>query len=199
MLRKVNRMLLGLAGLALFALGGAVLVGALDLPRHWGFTLPGWWPFRGPDDVVLSAAGRTRYKDDGWWWPVVFAVLGVLLVLTLWWLLAQLRKRRLGETLVDSGDGEGALLRGRALEAAVSAEAEAMDGVSRVDVRLTGRHRTAPEAQVGMVLEPHAGPAEAVGRLTGDALGHAREAAGLAVLPAEVRVTAVRHGAERVL
>ncbi|MGP4001938.1 alkaline shock response membrane anchor protein AmaP [Streptomyces sp. 8N706] len=198
-LRTVNRVLLGLAGLALFALGGAVLVGGLDLSRHWDFALPGWWPFRGPHDMILGAEGRTRYRDDGWWWPVVFAVLGVLLVLMLWWLLAQLRKHRLREILVDSGDGAGALLRGRALEGAMAAEAESLDGVSRADVRLTGRQRTAPEVRVGLALEPHAGPAEVVGRLTRDALGHARESAGLERLPAEVRVTAVRHGAERVL
>ncbi|MGP3981537.1 alkaline shock response membrane anchor protein AmaP [Streptomyces sp. KR80] len=198
MLRTVNRVVLGLGGLGLFALGGGLLVGALDLPRHWGFELPGWWPFRGADDVVLSDAGRTRYRDETWWWPVVFAVLTVLLVLMLWWLLAQLRRRRLGEVLVDSGDGVGALLRGSALERVLTAEAEAMEGVSRVRVLLTGRRRTAPEARVGLLLEPHAGPADTLGRLTSDALGHARDSAGLDRLPAEVRVRAVRHGPERV-
>ncbi|MET8676204.1 alkaline shock response membrane anchor protein AmaP [Streptomyces sp. NPDC004647] len=197
MVRTANRVLLGLAGLGLFALGGAVLVGALDLPRHWGFDLPGWWPFRGPDDVVLGDEGRTRWRDDGWWWPVVFAVLAVLLALMLWWLLAQLRRHRLSEVLVDSGDGAGALLRGRALEGVLAAEAEAMDGVSRADVVLTGRRRTAPEVRVGVVLEPYAGPAEVLGRMNDEALRHARDSAGLERLPAEVRVTAARHGAER--
>ena len=60
MLRTVNRVLLGLIGLVLLALGGAVLVGSLDLRAHWGFTLPAWWPFRGPDDVLLADADRTR-------------------------------------------------------------------------------------------------------------------------------------------
>jgi hypothetical protein len=195
----VNRVLVGLAGLGLFTLGGAVLVGGLDLPRRWDFGLPGWWPFRGPQDVVLGDEGRTRFRDEGWWWPVVFAVLALLLVLMLWWFLAQLRRRRLEEVLVESGDGAGALLRGRALEGVLTAEAESMGGVSRANVFLTGRRRTAPEARVGLLLEPHAGPADTVARLTGEALTHARDSAGLDHFPAEVRIRVVRHGPERVV
>ena len=104
MLKTVNRVLLGLLGLGLFALGGGVLLGALDLQRHWDFDVPGWWPFRGPDDVVLGAWGRTRWREEDWWWPTVIAVLAVLLALLLWWLLAQ-RRHRLDRVLVDSGDG----------------------------------------------------------------------------------------------
>lgn len=199
MLRNVNRVLIGIVGLGLLVLGGSLLVGALDLPRHWGFTLPGWWPFRGPNDVVLSDAGRTRYKNDGWWWPVVFAVLAVLLLLLLWWLLSQLRRHRLGEVLVDSGEGTGARLRGRALERVLAAEAESMEGVSRADVQLTGRRRTSPEARVSLTLEPHAGPAETLDQVTREAVGHARDSAGLERLPAEVRIRAAKHGAERAL
>ncbi|MFG2309956.1 hypothetical protein ACGFS9_14970 [Streptomyces sp. NPDC048566] len=45
--------------------------------------------------MILGDEGRTRFRGQGWWWPVVFAVLGVLLVLLLWWLWAQLRRHRL--------------------------------------------------------------------------------------------------------
>lgn len=85
---------------------------------------------RGPD--------RSR-RDEGWWWPTVIAILAVLVVLALWWLLAQLRRGRLAEVLVDSGDGEGALLRGRALEGVLAAEAGHLDGVARAQVSLSGR------------------------------------------------------------
>lgn len=47
-------------------------------------------------------------------------------------------------------------------------------------------------------MEPHAAPDEALGRLTDEALAHARDSAGLAELPAEVRLRAVKHRAERV-
>ncbi|MFF7447449.1 MULTISPECIES: alkaline shock response membrane anchor protein AmaP [unclassified Streptomyces] len=195
MLKAVNRMLLGLLGLGLFALGGGVLLGALDLPRHGDFELPGWWPFRGPDDVVLGAWGRTRWREEGWWWPTVIAVLVLLLALLLWWLLAQ-RRHRLDRVLVDSGDGAPARLDGRALERAVEAEARALDGVSRARVRLRGR-RTAPTARVRLLLEPHADPVRTLGRLSRETLAHARDSAGLDQLPAEVRLREARHRAER--
>ncbi|MFJ1895774.1 MULTISPECIES: alkaline shock response membrane anchor protein AmaP [unclassified Streptomyces] len=189
--RTVNRVLLGLAGLVLVCVGGGVLAAAT------GLSVPSWWPWSGKNDVLLSEADRTRWRSDGWWWPTVIAVLAVLLVLALWWLLAQLRRARLSEVLVDSGDGEGALLRGRALEGALAAEADGLDGVARAQVLLTGK-RSAPRARIRLLMEPHAAPDEALGRLTDEALAHARDSAGLDRLPAEVRLRAVKHRAERV-
>ncbi|GLP65795.1 hypothetical protein TUSST3_24150 [Streptomyces sp. TUS-ST3] len=194
-LRTVNRILLGLLGLGLFALGGGVLLGALDLPRHWDFDMPGWWPFRGPDDVLLGTWGRTRWRDEGWWWPTVIAALVVLLALLLWWLLAQ-RRHRLDRVLVDSEDGVPARLEGRALETVIEEEAQELDGVSRAHVRLTGR-RTAPTARVRLLLEPHADPARAVGRLSRETLAHARDSTGLDRLPSKVRLREARHRARR--
>ncbi|MBW5252830.1 alkaline shock response membrane anchor protein AmaP [Streptomyces poriferorum] len=187
----VNRVLLGLAGLVLVCVGGGVLAAAL------GLSVPSWWPWYGKRDVLLSDADRDRWRSEGWWWPVVIAVLAVLVVLALWWLLAQLRRARLAEVLVDSGDGEGALLRGRALEGVLAQEAGALDGVARAQVVLTGR-RSEPQARIRLLMEPHAAPDEALGRLTDEALAHARDSAGLAKLPAEVRLKAVKHRAERV-
>ncbi|WP_055712193.1 alkaline shock response membrane anchor protein AmaP [Streptomyces torulosus] len=195
MLKTVNRVLLGLLGLGLFALGGGVLLGGLDLQRHWDFGMPGWWPFRGPGDVVLGVEGRTRWREEGWWWPTVIAVLAVLLVLLLWWLLAQ-RGHRLGQVLVDSEDGEASRLNGRTLEGVIEEEAQALDGVSRAHVRLAGR-RTAPTARVRLMLEPHADPALTLGRLSRETLAQARDSAGLDRLPSKVRLREVRHRARR--
>ncbi|MBB5933698.1 alkaline shock response membrane anchor protein AmaP [Streptomyces zagrosensis] len=195
--RVVNRVLMALAGVLLLALGAAVLIGGLDLQRRWSFSLPGSWPFDGPDDVLLTHGDRRRWRDENWWWPVVIAALALTVLLALWWLLAQLRRRRLSEVLVDSGEGEGALLRGRALEGVLSAEAEAMEGVERAHVTLRGR-RTAPEARVRLALAAHAQPAQTLATLRAEALEHARASAGLEQLPAEVRLRAVRHRAERV-
>ncbi|MFB7918333.1 alkaline shock response membrane anchor protein AmaP [Streptomyces sp. NPDC056061] len=187
----VNRVLLGLAGLVLIGCGGAVLAAGLGLP------VPARWPWHGRNDVLLSGADRARWHDEGWWWPTVFATLALVVVLALWWLLAQARRARLAAVLVDSGDGEAAVLRGRALEAAVADEASALDGVARARVALTGR-RDAPRVAVRLLMEPHATPAEALGRLTDEVLAHARDSAGQAELPAEVRLGAVGHRAERV-
>ncbi|MFD7432874.1 alkaline shock response membrane anchor protein AmaP [Streptomyces sp. NPDC059818] len=190
-LRTVNRVLLGLAGLVLVCVGGGVLAAAT------GLSVPSWWPWSGKNDVLLSESGRDRWRSDGWWWPTVIAVLAVLVVLALWWLLAQLRRARLSEVLVDSGDGEGALLRGRALEGVLAAEAGALDGVARAQVVLTGK-RSTPQARIRLLMEPHAAPEQTLGRLADEALAHARDSAGLARLPAEVRLKAVKHRAERV-
>ncbi|MFC9847592.1 alkaline shock response membrane anchor protein AmaP [Streptomyces sp. NPDC060223] len=191
MLRIVNRVLLGVIGLALVVLGGSVLAVGL------GAGPPSWWIHDGRHDVLLSDADRARWRDEGWWWPVVIAVLAVLVLLALWWLTAVLRRRRLAEVLVDTGDGEGALLRGRALEGVLAGEAGQLDGVQRAQILLTGR-RSGPEARVQLLLEPHVDPGHALHSLTTEALAHARDSAGLAALPAEVRLRGVKHRAERV-
>ncbi|MER6093871.1 alkaline shock response membrane anchor protein AmaP [Streptomyces bluensis] len=191
MLRIVNRVLLGLVGLVLVVAGGSVLAVGL------GVKPPSWWVYHGRHDVLLSAAARTRWRGESWWWPTVIAVLAVVLLLALWWLSAELRRHRLGEVLVDTGDGEGALLRGRALEGALSGEAGQLDGVERAQVRLTGR-RSAPEARVRVLLQPHVAPGDALRRLAAEAVAHARDSAGLAALPAEVRMRGTSHRADRV-
>ncbi len=191
MLRTVDRVLTGLVGLVLLALGGAVLAVGFDLPA------PSWWVHQGPHDVLLSTAERTRWRDAGWWWPVVIAALAVLLLLALWWLVAVLRRRRLTEVLVDTGDGEAATLRGRALEGVLAEEADRVDGVERAAVRLTGR-RDAPATRVRLLLAPHVDPGTALHDLTSGALTHARDSAGLRSLPAEVQLRGVKHHAERV-
>ncbi|MFE5858041.1 alkaline shock response membrane anchor protein AmaP [Streptomyces sp. NPDC056500] len=191
MLRTVNRVLLGLAGLVLVCVGGGVLAAGA------GLDVPSWWPWKGQSDVLLSTADRQRWRDESWWWPVVIAVLAVLVLLALWLLCAQLRRSRLTEVLVDSGDGDGARVRGRALEGAVEAEAQSLDGVSRARIRLTGR-RGEPKARVRLLLEPYASPAATLHRLTSQAVAHARDSAGLTSLPTEARLAAAKHEASKV-
>ncbi|MFF4753958.1 alkaline shock response membrane anchor protein AmaP [Streptomyces sp. NPDC002514] len=190
-LRIVNRVLVGIVGLLLVALGGSVLAAGL------GVRMPSWWIHGGPHDVLLSDAERTRLRDTDWWWPVVIGVLALLVLLALWWLAALLRRRRLAEVLVDTGDGAGALLRGRALETAFVDDAARLPGVAHAQAVLTGR-RSAPEARVWLQLEPDVDPGAALHGLTTESLARARESAGLAALPAEVRLRAVKHRAERV-
>ncbi|MEV4436105.1 alkaline shock response membrane anchor protein AmaP [Streptomyces sp. NPDC049585] len=197
MLRTVNRVLLALAGVLLVALGAAVLVGALDLQRRWAVRLPAAWPFDGPDDVLLTPAQRQRWRARSWWWPAVLATLAVTVLLALGWLWAQGRRRRLREVAVVGGGGQVDVVRGRALEEAMEAEAEALDGVDRALVVLSGR-RTAPQVRIVVVLGARAAPAGALARLTGEVLRHARASAGLGRLPAQIRLRAARRRAERV-
>ncbi|MGX1370989.1 hypothetical protein RKD19_006348 [Streptomyces canus] len=191
MLRIVNRVLTGLVGLVLLVVGGSVLAVGL------GFDPPSWWIHDSSKDVLLSDAERTRWEDESWWWPTVIAALALVLLLTLWWLTAVLRRRRLTEVRVNTGDGEGALLRGRALEGVLEGEAAELDGVHRAHAHLTGRPE-APRTRVRLLLEPHVDPGTALHHLTSEALAHARNSAGLDSLPAEVRLTGAKHKAERV-
>ncbi|MGW4033534.1 alkaline shock response membrane anchor protein AmaP [Streptomyces sp. NPDC004838] len=191
MLRTVNRVVLGLAGVVLLCVGGGVLAAGT------GLSVPSWWPWDGSRDVLLSTADRERWRDESWWWPSVIAGLAIIVLLALWLLLAQLRRARLAEVLVDSGDGEGALVRGSALEGVLEREAESLDGVARAHITLKGR-RTEPEARVRLLLEPYASPAKTLTRLTTEAIAHARESAGLKVLPTEAHLRAAKHGARRV-
>ena len=109
MLAAVNRIVLALAGLLLLATGAAVLTAS--------------WPLAGRHEPLLAEDLRRRHwHAEGWWWALL-AGLAVCVVLALWWLLAQLRRNRLAAVEVDTGDGAYALLRGRALEEAVAAEA----------------------------------------------------------------------------
>lgn len=197
MTRVVNRVLLGVIGALLFVLGAAVLVAGLDLRRRWGFETPAHWPFTDRADVLLSRSDRTRWRAESWWWPMVIGGLAIVLLLALWWLLAQLRRRRVTTLSIDTGDGGDALLRGRALEDALAAEAQTVDGVERARVVLHGRRRT-PHATVRLTLAPHVRPAAALESVRAGALEHARTAADLHRLPTDVRLKTVRHRAERV-
>ncbi|MFJ9735604.1 alkaline shock response membrane anchor protein AmaP [Streptomyces sp. NPDC101171] len=188
---RVNRVLLCLIGLVLLLVGGSVLAVGLGAP------VPRRWPHAGPHDVLLSTAERTRWRDAGRWWPAVIAGLAVLVLLALWWLAAILRRRRPAEILVDTGDGEGALLRGPALESALAGDAARQPGVAGAEVLLAGR-RSGPAVRAGLRLEPAADPAAALSEFTAGPLTRARESAGLAALPAAVRLRAMRHRPERV-
>ncbi|MCE7082243.1 alkaline shock response membrane anchor protein AmaP [Streptomyces sp. ST2-7A] len=197
-MRIVNRVLMALIGVLLVVAGATVVAAALDLPARWGLRLPDGWSPRAPDDVLLADADRTRWVDEGWWWPVVIGVLSLLVLLTLWWALTQARRGRRRELPLDVRDGSDAtVLRGAALEEVVTAEIESFPGVERARAALDGG-RGGPRLRVGVVLEADARPGEVVRRLRTETLEHVRASTGLERLPADLRVRSTRHSAERV-
>ncbi|KQV03255.1 MULTISPECIES: hypothetical protein [unclassified Kitasatospora] len=187
----VNRVLLGLAGVLLLVGGALVLAGGFDLYGRLDVRMPDWWPLTSPDQPVLSDASRTRWSGETWWWPVVFAVLGLTVALSLWWLFAQVR--RSGPSSVPLpvvAEGVTLRLRSRALADAVETETVAQPEVARVQARLTGRPKRLL-LRAAVRLTPDGDPASAVDRFLTGPLAHARIALGQD-LPADLRLQVAR-------
>jgi hypothetical protein len=183
----VNRTLLALVGLVLLLGGALLLVGGLDLNHRWQLGLPAGWTVTQPHHAVLDAADRTRWRADSWWWPVLFAALGVTAALALWWLLTQLHRDTTELVTVPDTADVPVRLRGDALARAVADEAERIPGVARARVRLLGRSRK-PVARIALLLTPGTAPGPVLRALGEGPLANARAATGLPELPAEARL-----------
>lgn len=173
----VNRVLLGLAGLALLVGGLLVLAGGLDLYARWHLTPPSRWPLTSPSQPVLSEASRTRWRDREWWWPVVIGSLTLIVLLAFGWLTAQLRRPAPAELRLDTPQAPGLTLRlrGSALAEVLESAAEALPEVVSARVRLVGRERRL-RARALLVLEPGVDVAATVHALHAGPLAQARAA-----------------------
>ncbi|MER6067161.1 alkaline shock response membrane anchor protein AmaP [Streptomyces sp. NPDC001792] len=193
----LNRTLLALAGLVLLGGGLLILFAGLDLYRRHDLAPPAGWPLTTPADVLLGSADRARWSSQGWWWPAVIAALVLAALFALWWLLAQLSRRRPGSLPVGgTPPQEGVELRDRALREAIANEAGALPGVGHAAVLITGRpgrHRT----RIKLTLTAEGTPGATLGALCEGPLSTARRSTGL-TMPAEVRLQVSRHGPHRV-
>ncbi|MFJ9199073.1 alkaline shock response membrane anchor protein AmaP [Streptomyces flaveolus] len=193
----LNRSLLACAGLVLLGGGLLILFAGFDLYRGHDLVPPAGWPLTVPADVLLGSADRAHWSSQGWWWPAVIAALALTALLALWWLLAQLSRRRPG-TLPVGGTPpqEGVELRDRALSDAIAAEAGALPTVEHAAVRLTGRpahHRT----RVRLTLTPEGTPGATLGALCAGPLRTARRSTGRPDMPTEVRLHVARRKPHR--
>ena len=139
----LNRVLLGLVGLALVALS------------LWGLSRGGgWWSSDHPDQpLLLDGVRRFVGRNASWFWPVVAAGGALLALLGLLWLRAQFRlprqassdvvvRRTSGATRLDGGglahaledDVTASIDRVRKASARVVGDAEDADIDLRVDV-----------------------------------------------------------------
>ncbi|MBQ0883126.1 hypothetical protein ACFC5H_33075 [Streptomyces rochei] len=162
----VNRVLLALAGASLLG-GGAWLAGTAGPVAE---RLPGWWPRPAAGTVLLDRSTLADLRDQGWWTPVVIAGTACALLLSLTWLLAQVRSgghRRLPLA------GRLLTLRSRALADAVARRAEAASGVSRAHVTLLAGPKRS-RARVRLRLEPGAAPGRVLEGVSHAALDEAR-------------------------
>ena len=72
--RRLNRVVLGLIGLVLVAVG----LGAVALWLRDGVAAR--WPYTGRDDVLLSEGEPGPVRRHDWWWPVVIGVLALIVL-----------------------------------------------------------------------------------------------------------------------
>ncbi|MFG2196679.1 alkaline shock response membrane anchor protein AmaP [Streptomyces sp. NPDC048639] len=195
---RVNRTLLALAGVVLLGGGLLILAGGFDVYRHLNLNPPSGWPLTAPNDVLLSRADRTAWTGQGWWWPTVIAGLAIVLLLALWWLLAQMRQRHPGRMPVGGPrPQQGVQLRDDALSDTLAAEAGHLPGVQDAAARMTGRPAH-PEARVRLTLDPDGAPGPALTQLWHGPVARARRSTGWEQLPTSVQVRVARQKPHRV-
>ncbi|MFJ4865345.1 alkaline shock response membrane anchor protein AmaP [Streptomyces sp. NPDC088748] len=192
----VNRVLLALAGIVLLGTGLMILAGGFDLYRSRSLTPPDGWPLTTPHDVLLADADRTRWADEGWWWPAVIAVLAIVTLFAVWWLLAQLRRTHPGALSVGGTDAvEGVELREGALGDALAADARHLPGVHQARARMDGSS-SRPEAHIAITLTPDAEPAAVLQALCDGPLESARRSTDR-TLPARAYLRLTPHKPHR--
>ncbi|MEU6674975.1 alkaline shock response membrane anchor protein AmaP [Streptomyces sp. NPDC046925] len=170
---------------------GAVLASTTAPVRE---RIPAAWPRIGADRVWLDEEMLGRWRDHGWWTPVVIAGLAAGAVLFLGWALAQFRTGRLRELPLGQ---PGVTLSATALASVMADRARAVEGVARADVSLLGRPRRL-RARITLVLDPDASPEAVLRELAGGTVAEARAAAAPRALEADVRLTTRPHRAPRI-
>lgn len=167
-----NRIGLGLLGLLMVIVGGAIVTRSTGL---FGGLL-------GPaDEPVYSDNTATWVHDQRPWLWLTIAAAGVLVaLLAVRWLLVQLRSDRLGRLMVDTDhrdvpDSGRTDVPAGVVTSAVGQEVAAYRGVQKVRVALTGRPDQ-PELRLTVTADPDADLSRLRRRITGEALSHARSA-----------------------
>ncbi|MFE6165467.1 alkaline shock response membrane anchor protein AmaP [Streptomyces sp. NPDC056486] len=176
---------------AVLLVAGAVLASAAAPVRD---RLPSALPRIGADRVWLDQEMLGRWRDHGWWPPVVIAALAVGAVLFLCWTVAQIRTGRLRELPLGH---PGVTLSATALASAMAERARAVDGVARAHVRLLGHPRRL-RARITLTLDPDASPEAVLSELARNTVAEARAAAAPRALEADVRLTTRPHRARRI-
>ncbi|MEV2250302.1 hypothetical protein AB0I94_06970 [Streptomyces sp. NPDC050147] len=176
---------------AVVLLGAAAVLASAAAPVRE--RLPSALPRVGADRVWLDDEVLGRWRDHGWWPPVVIAALAVGTVLFLCWAGAQIRTGRPRELPLGQ---PGVTLSAKALASVMADRARAVDGVARAHVRLLGRPRRL-RARITLVLEPGGSPEAVLRELAEGTIAEARAAAAPRVLEADVRLTTRARRARR--
>ncbi|MGV2919424.1 hypothetical protein [Streptomyces alfalfae] len=164
---------------------GAALASATEPVRG---RLPAGWPRLPADRVWLDEDALGRWRDRGWWTPLVIAALCLGVLLFLWWAAGRLRAGRLRELALGRAD---VTLSGAALASAVAERARAVRGVADARVVLLGRS-TRLRVRVTVTLASDGVPGAVLGALAREALAEVQGVAAPRGVEAEVRVASSR-------
>lgn len=174
-LRLVNRILLALVGLLLFAGGGAAIAAGLGVFGAARARRP-----------VLSGPTPASWEASDWWWPGLVAGLSAMFVIGLGWLVGQLgRGRRRVVGVAEYGSSGETVVRSRAVADVLSGALEELPGVDRAEVRLAGR-RVAPGVRVALTLTASAHPGELARQASSGPVAELRRSLARPDLPVEI-------------
>lgn len=163
---RLNRVMLALLGLLLLAGGVVALV------RSFG----GFGDVYARDSMITRAEGRYVDRNGAWLWTVVAVAAGVIALLALRWLLAQLRSDRVSSLELESDDRLGTTtLQSSAVTSAVCEEIESYRGVSSAKARLL-HSAEQPDLVLEVSLDERADIAATRSRIESEAITHARQA-----------------------
>lgn len=178
-----NRIALLGIGVVLTAVGGAALVRGLAL--FPGVLGPAGAPVTGP-------AARHFARDQSWFWPVIAVAALAVMLLALWWLIAQGRTRALHRITLEPDTRRGTTrVPARAVTAALEDDLTASPYIRQARAVLTGTSAR-PRLALGITLRPGADAGEAVGRISA-AVSRMRQALESPQLAATVRIRTARH------
>lgn len=181
----VNRLVLTVLGLLLLAAGGLGLALSIGAFGEWRASNPVL-----PDEVATFPDGRA------WFWWAVAAVLLLIAMLSLLWLLTQLkteRTTRLDRT-TDARDGYTTVHAG-ALTRAVEDDALGITGVSGASANVH-EHR-GQRVVLHVELTDHADIARVRSRLEDDVVAHLREGVGDPSYPVTIELRPGAGGTPR--
>jgi hypothetical protein len=170
----LNRVVLTLIGLLLFAAGGLGLAaGAGAFGKAKGQLLPG--------NV------RDFARTTNWFWWVVGAGALIIAVLALRWLVDQLRTDRASRLDLTTDDRDGTtMVHSGALTDAVADETESLRGVTGASAQL--RDRRGKRLLLAVGLSDHADIGELRRSLEGQVVAHARQAIEDPTLPVDIEL-----------
>lgn len=144
----VNRTGLAIVGVLLLAAGVLALLRALDVA-------PGVLGAAGAP--VTDQATRDFAAEQGWFWPVLAAVLVIVALLALWWLSAQTRADALRTIRLDAGPDGTSRMPASAASGALAEDLGRSPYVTQVRAGYQGSANR-PHLDLAVTMDPAADP-----------------------------------------